>query len=121
MLQHYLQITTEQTAHTFLQAYKRTAGDATRAKIVINAAARPVQPDGDVPATSHARRYDAPATYGNNLFGRQHRYSEISVLMPDTDIQGRDLQSEVVDVDDENLSLAHRKASRNAAKKRPRM
>lgn len=56
---------------------------------MINADARPAPPDGDVPASSHERRYNPPSTY-KGLHGNQ-TYGEVSVLMPDADVGGRDV------------------------------
>lgn len=74
-----------------MQAYELTKGDASHAKIVINADARPEQPnDPNGAATSHSRRYNAPQKYVGKLFGEQ-KYGEVSVLMADAETHGRDL------------------------------
>ncbi|EOD38734.1 hypothetical protein EMIHUDRAFT_109164 [Emiliania huxleyi CCMP1516] len=71
----------------FVKAYERTGGNETKAKIVINADARPPPPPGDGPATSHPRRYNAPS---DKTYGRQD-YAEVAVLKPDADENGRDI------------------------------
>ena len=71
------------------QASQLTGKGDKKAKIVINADARPAPPDGDVPASSHERRYNPPSTY-KGLHGNQ-TYGEVSVLMPDADVGGRDV------------------------------
>jgi len=54
----------------FVQASQLTGKDDKKAKIVINADARPAPPDGDVPASSHERRYNPPSMY-KGLHGNQ--------------------------------------------------